>query len=225
VHPKWFLSLWYVLHKPCTYLASGSALSRNGLNWASTWASQPRSAIGYVPIAFLSMWYVWCKLCTYLASRIALPPNGLNPLEPRHLEVPTCVSKTISEATLCLAKTVHLSCTDTYTISKRTEQDSTWPTSPRSCIWCVQNIFWANGTFGANRAPILRQDQHYLETHWNELPLEPHNVGVPSGASKMISELMVLLAQGINLSCTDTNTVSKRTETRFHMTHVTQEFH
>jgi hypothetical protein len=41
----------------------------------------------------------------------------------------------------------------------------------------------------------------------------------------MIYELMILLAQSIHLSCTDTNIVSKRTETRFHMTHVTQEFH
>jgi hypothetical protein len=55
----------------------------------------------------------------------------------------------------------------------------------------------------------------------NELPVEPHNLGVPSGASKMISEPMVRLAQTVHLLCTETNNVSKRTETRFHMTHVT----
>jgi hypothetical protein len=69
VHPKWLLRLWYVRHKPCTYLAWRVALSLNGLDWASTWASSPRSTIG-----------------------------------------------------------------------------------------CVQNDFWACGTFGANRTPILRQD-------------------------------------------------------------------
>jgi hypothetical protein len=122
-------------------------------------------------------------------------------------------------------KIVHQSCADTYTVLKRTKQDSTWPTSPRSCIWCVQNDFWASGMFGANHAPILCQDQHYLETDWNELSLEPHNLGVPTGASKMISELMVHLAQRIHLSCTNTNIVSKWTEKRFHMTHVTKEFH
>jgi hypothetical protein len=66
----------------------------------------------------------------------------------------------------------------------------------------------------------------------NELPLEPHNLGVSSGSSKnifelmvhlaqTISKLMVRLAQTIHLSCTDTNTVSKQTEMRFQMTHVT----
>jgi hypothetical protein len=38
----------------------------------------------------------------------------------------------------------------------------------------------------------------------------------------MIYELMVHLAQSIHLSCADTNTVSKRTEMRFHMTHITR---
>ena len=46
----------------------------------------------------------------------------------------------------------------------------------------------------------------------NELSLEHHQPGVPTGASKMISEPMVRLAQTMHLSCIDTNTVSKRTE-------------
>jgi hypothetical protein len=41
------------------------------------------------------------------------------------------------------------------------------------------------------------------------------------GASKMISEPMVRLAQTVHLACTNANTVSKRTEMRFHMTHIT----
>jgi hypothetical protein len=41
----------------------------------------------------------------------------------------------------------------------------------------------------------------------------------------MISEPMVRLAQTVHLSCTNTNTISKRTETRFHKTHITKEFH
>jgi hypothetical protein len=55
----------------------------------------------------------------------------------------------------------------------------------------------------------------------NELPVEPRHQGVPSGASKTIYEPMVRLAQTMHLSCTDTNNVSKRTEMRFHMIHVT----
>jgi hypothetical protein len=66
------------------------------------------------------------------------------------------------------------------------------------------------------------QTVHYLQTDKNELPLERHHLGEPSGASKTIYEPMVHLAQTVHLSCTDTNTISKRTETRFHTTHVTR---
>ena len=60
---------------------------------------------------------------------------------------------------------------------------------------------------------------------WGELSLEPRHLGVPSGASKAISEQMVRLAQNVLLSCTDPYTVSKQKEVRFHMTHVTKEYH
>jgi hypothetical protein len=53
-----------------------------------------------------------------------------------------------------------------------------------------------------------------------ELSLDPHNLGVPSSASKTISEPMVRLAQTIHLSCTDTISVSKWIETMFHKTHI-----
>jgi hypothetical protein len=75
--------------------------------------------------------------------------------------------------------------------------------------------------FGANHAPIWNQYLHYLKMDRNELPFEPHHLGVPSGASKMISEPVVHLAETVHLSCTETNTISKKTETRFYMTHVT----
>ena len=78
--------------------------------------------------------------------------------------------------------------------------------------------------FGANHAPILRQDYHYLQMDRDELLLEPRHLGVSSGVSKMISEPMVRLVQTMHLSCTDTNIVSNQTETRFPMTHVTYEF-
>jgi hypothetical protein len=45
----------------------------------------------------------------------------------------------------------------------------------------------------------------------NELPFEPCLQEVPSGAAKMISELVVRLAETVHLSCTETNTVSKWT--------------
>jgi hypothetical protein len=45
---KIILSLLYVRCKPCTYLALRLALSPNGPNRASTWASSRRSSIGFV---------------------------------------------------------------------------------------------------------------------------------------------------------------------------------
>ena len=54
-----------------------------------------------------------------------------------------------------------------------------------------------------------------------ELLLETRHIGLPSGASKMISKPMASLAQTVHLSCADTNTVSKQEEESFHITYVT----
>jgi hypothetical protein len=54
-----------------------------------------------------------------------------------------------------------------------------------------------------------------------ELSHEPRHLKVPSGASNTISKPMVRLAQIVHLSCTDTNTIFKWKEVRFHMIHVT----
>jgi hypothetical protein len=78
VRPKWFLRLWYVWHKPCTYLASRLALCLNGLNRASTWASPPRSTMRCVQNNLWACGTFGAKPCTYLTSRLALSPNELN---------------------------------------------------------------------------------------------------------------------------------------------------
>jgi hypothetical protein len=148
-----------------------------------------------------------------------------HPLELRHLGVLSGASETISEPTVCLAQ----SCTylePTLALSPNGPKwDFTRPTSPWSSIGCIQNDFWACGTFGANRATILHQVWHYLQSNWIGLLLEPWHLGVPSGVSKIISVPTVCLAQTMHLSLTDTNTVFKWTKTRFHMTYVTLEFY
>jgi hypothetical protein len=68
----------------------------------------------------LSLSYIWRKLCTYLESL---------PLEPHHLVAPSSASKMISEPMVCLMQTVHLSCTNTSTISKRKRSEI--PHDPR----------------------------------------------------------------------------------------------
>jgi hypothetical protein len=77
----------------------------------------------------------------------------------------------------------------------------------------------------ANRAPILHQEKHYPQTDRTEFPLEPRHLGVGSIWYKTISMPMVCSVQTVLQPCTDTNTISKWTKTRFHTTNVTYEFH
>jgi hypothetical protein len=46
---------------------------------------------------------------------------------------------------------------------------STWASSPRSTIGCIQNEIWAYGTIGANRSPILHWHSHHLQMDWNKI--------------------------------------------------------
>jgi hypothetical protein len=142
------------------------------------------------------------------------------PFDPRHPGVPSGVSEMISKMMARLAQTVHLSCTQTNTISKRIETRfcMTHVTSefhrvrPNRFlrlwyVWCKLRIYLA---------PILTLSPNGP----NKLPFEPRHLGVPSGASKTVSEAMVHLPQTVYLSYTKTNTISKRIETRFYLTHV-----
>jgi hypothetical protein len=155
VRPKWFLRLWCIWRKLCTYLAPKLTLSLNGPKRDSIWHTSSRSSIGCVQIWFLSIWYVPCKPCTYLASRLA--------------------------------------------------------PSPRSNIGCVQNGFLAYGALGANCAPNLHWNLH-SPYRPNEIPYDTRHLGVPMGASKLISEHMVRFMQIEHLSCIKISTFSKQTK-------------
>ena len=63
-----------------------------------------------------------------------------------------------------LVQNVHLSCTDTYTVTKRKEVRFHMTHVTKEFHRVRRNDFRANDTFDANRAPILRQDYHYLQT-------------------------------------------------------------
>jgi hypothetical protein len=134
------------------------------------------------PKWFPKLWYIWHKPYTYLALKLTLSPNG-------------------------------------------PKQASIWASSPRRTIWCIQNNFWAYGTFGTNRAPTMHRNWHYLQKDRKEILHDPHHLGVPTGASETVYEAMVHLVQTIDLSCTETNTISKWTETRFYMTHIPLGYH
>jgi hypothetical protein len=125
-------------------------------------------------------------------------------VEPRHLGVPSGASKMISMPMVCLVQTVHLSCTDITPSLNWSKLDSKGPTSLRSFIGCIKNDFWEYGTLAVNRAPILRQDQHYLQMiSCVKLLVEPCHLGEPSGVSEMIS--MVHLVQTVHISCIQTD--------------------
>jgi hypothetical protein len=104
-------------------------------------------------------------------------------------------------------------------------QASTWASSPRSTIEWVQNDFCAYGMFDANRALILHRHQHCLEMDQNEIPHEPRDLRLPSGVSKTIHEAMVRSAQTVHLSCVKSSTNFERTESSFHLSLVTYEYH
>ena len=93
----------------------------------------------------------------------------------------------------------------------RSNQASTWASSPRIIIGCFHNGLWAYGALCTNHAPILHQN--CLQTDWSKIPYDTHDLGVLSGASKLISENMVCSMQIIHLSCIKICTISKdRTE-------------
>jgi hypothetical protein len=209
VRTKWFLSLWYIGCKPCTYLESRLVLSPNGSKWASTWASSPRSTIRCVQNDY------WAY-GTFGANRAPQTDRNELPPEPRHLGVPSGASKIISNPMVRLSKPCTYLARTLTPSSNGPKPDLTWPMSPTGSIGCVQNDFQVYGMFSA-----MRQYLHYIQIVRNEPPLEPRQLGVPSGASKIISNRMVHLAQTLHLSCSDTNIVMEQTKIRFHMSHIT----
>jgi hypothetical protein len=141
--------------KPRTYLAPTRTLSPNGKKRDSTWSTSlgvPSGASKTISEPMVrSMQTVhlsYVKIST-------IPKLTEHSLGPRHQGVPSGVSKMISKPMVRLAQTVHLSAL-TLTLSPNGKKwDSTWSTSPRSTIVCIQNDFQAYGTFDANREPIL----------------------------------------------------------------------
>jgi hypothetical protein len=230
VCPKWIPSLLRVRLKLCSYLASRLTLSPNRPKRASIWPTSPRSSIGctqndfqdygmFIPKLFPSLVHVRrsCLKNSIISKRTKMSFYLTHVTLEFHRVLPKSFP--------CPWYIRHKLCTylpPRLTLSpNKLEQPSTWTTSPRSSIGCAQNDFWAYCTFSANRAPMLRQDYHYLQTDQNELPIDPHHIGVPLGGSKIIPEPMVRLVQTVHLSCLKNSIISKQTETSFYLTHFT----
>jgi hypothetical protein len=128
---------WFVWRKTCTYLESRLVLSPNASKWASTRASSPRNNIRCVQNDY---WAYGTFGANYAPQTDG---NELRP-EPRHLGVPSSASKMISNPMVRLSKPCTYLARMLTPSSNGPKQDSTWPTSPRSSIECVQNDFRAN---------------------------------------------------------------------------------
>jgi hypothetical protein len=139
------------------------------------------------------------------------------PHVPRHLGVTSGASKMISKPVIRLPQTMQLSCVRSNTISKQSvrfqlslityEYHRVRPKWFLS-LWYVCHKLY---TYHASTL-ILFPNGLKQDSTW------PHQLGVLSGVSKMISEPMVCLTQSVHLSCIKGNTISKRTEMRFHIT-------
>ena len=131
----------------------------------------------------------------------------------------------ISEPKLCLVQTMHLSCTDTNTVSKRKET--------RFQMTHINYEFHRVRPKWCSSLSYIRRKLCTYLASW--LALSPNGLKQAStwasshrrtiGALKMMSKPVVCLAQTVHLSCTNTSTASKQTEMKFHMTHITLEFH
>jgi hypothetical protein len=153
VRPKQFSSLWYVRHKPCTYLASRLALSPNGPNefpLKPSYLGVPSSASMTISNPKL----LWCKPCTYLSPTLTLSPNGpkwdSTTYEFHRVHLKRFLSLGYIRCKLCtyLASRLALS-------PNGPKWASTWASSSRNSIGCIQNNWFAYGTFSATGAPIL----------------------------------------------------------------------
>jgi hypothetical protein len=111
------------------------------------------------PKWFRSQWYVWRKPCTNLAPTLHNLQRETSdiPQDPRHLGVPSGVSKMISEPMVHSRQTVHPLALRLALYLQGSKWAFTWASSPSGTNECVINNFWACGTSGANHAPILHR--------------------------------------------------------------------
>jgi hypothetical protein len=138
VRPKWFLSLRYVLRKPSTYLESRLALYPNGPKRASIWVSSPRSTIRCVqndlwgngtfdanraPILHWKLTETRFYMTDVTLEFCRVRPNWF-----LRLWYVWC------KLWIYLAPILTL-------FPNGPKRDSTWHTSPRSSIGCIQNDF------------------------------------------------------------------------------------
>jgi hypothetical protein len=165
----------------------------------------------------------WHKPCTYLALTLTLSPNGPKkiPHDPRHLAVPSCASKMISEPLVCSTQTVHLSCVKIDTIYKQTEMRFhlsliTYEYHRLRPKWFLR-LWYAQRKPCSYHAATLTVSPNTPEwdSTWPTLPR--------SSIVCVQNDFRAFVTLGTNHAPTLTLSPNRK-KTRFHMTHVTKEF-
>jgi hypothetical protein len=71
----------------------------------------------------------------------------------------------------------------------------------------------------------LHRHYHCLQTDQNEILHDPCHIGDPPAASKTIFKPKVCSTKIVHISCVKISTISKWTESSFHLSLVTKEYH
>jgi hypothetical protein len=134
VAPKWFLHIWYIRRKSCTYLASRLVLPPNRLKRYSTWSTPPRSTIWCAQSDFRAYGTFGTNRATILPQDqyyIQTNRNELS-LDQCHLEVPLDVPKKNSMPIVIRRKPCPYLTSRLILSPNDPKQASTWPMWPRS---------------------------------------------------------------------------------------------
>ena len=160
MRPKRYPSLWYVWRKPSTYIALTLTPSPNGpieVPHDPRHLGVPSGASKTIFVPMICSAQTIHQSCvkisttskrTKMSFQLSFVTYEYHRVRPkRYLSLWYVWRKPCTYLALTLTPSPN-----------GPNKDSTRPTSTRSSIGCVQNDFRANGTFGANHAPILRQD-------------------------------------------------------------------
>jgi hypothetical protein len=118
----------------------------------------------------------------------------------------------ISMPMVCLVQTVHLSCTNTNIVSKRTKMRFHMAHVTYEYHQVRLNLFMSLWYVHCKPCNYLASRLALFPNGPNRTPPDPRHQGVPSGASKTIYEPMVCSVQTVHLSGIKISTISKWTE-------------
>jgi hypothetical protein len=208
MHPKWFLSQWYVQHKPWTYLPSRLMVSFYGPKWDFTWPMSRRSTIGCAQNDFQAYGMFSTNRAPIMhRDQHCLQTNLIElPFHPCHLGVPSGASKIIFMPMVHLVQTVHLSCVKINTIPRWTKRIIHFTHVTKEiypCAYLSQRLTLCPN--GPKRASTwLTSPRSTSRCAWHDF----HARGTHS-------------AQTVHVSCVKIKTIPKRIETSFLWTNIT----